>query len=153
MQFQPITVVCFSSLDGEKKTECLVPWMRTKSMSDLYVSGCSVWRALGSWKVKKSGEVSHRLTFTWWGCCGLCPWHKPTELARSFYSALVSVSVFMALSTAFHSLIFPGITPLSHSVLLVLFLPYWSFQRYMFLCVSPDVILCGWLGLKHQLSN
>ena len=24
------------------------------------------------------------LTFTWWGCCGLCFWHKPTELAHSF---------------------------------------------------------------------
>ena len=20
-------------------------------------------------------------------------------------------------------------------------------------CYSPDVILCGWLGLKHQLTN
>ena len=26
----------------------------------------------------------HELTFTWWGCCGLCFWHKPTELAHSF---------------------------------------------------------------------
>ena len=25
-----------------------------------------------------------RLTFTWWGCSGLCFWHKPTELAHSF---------------------------------------------------------------------
>ena len=22
-------------------------------------------------------------TFTWWGCCGLCFWHKPAELAHS----------------------------------------------------------------------
>ena len=27
---------------------------------------------------------SYRLTFTWRGCCGLCLWHKPTELAHSF---------------------------------------------------------------------
>ena len=26
----------------------------------------------------------HRFTFTWWGCCGLCLWHKPTELVHSF---------------------------------------------------------------------
>ena len=26
----------------------------------------------------------HGLTFTWWGCCSLCFWHKPTELAHSF---------------------------------------------------------------------
>ena len=30
--------------------------------------------------------------------------HKPTELAHPFYSVLVSVSVFMALSTVFHSI-------------------------------------------------
>ena len=24
------------------------------------------------------------LTFTWWGCYGLCLWHKPAELAHSF---------------------------------------------------------------------
>ena len=24
------------------------------------------------------------LTFTWWGCCGLCFYHKPTEFAHSF---------------------------------------------------------------------
>ena len=27
----------------------------------------------------------HGLTFTWWGCWGLCVWYKPTELAHSFY--------------------------------------------------------------------
>ena len=44
----------------------------------------------------------YRLTFTWWECYGLCQRHKPTELAHSFfYSALVYVSVFMALSTYF----------------------------------------------------
>ena len=62
------------------------------------------------------------LTFTWWGCYGLCPRHKPTELAHSFYSVLifVSVSAFVALSTVFHSINSPDNSPLSHSVLLVL---------------------------------
>ena len=64
-----------------------------------------------------------RLTFTWWGCYGLCLWHKPTELARSCYSVLVSVPVLMALSTVFHSVKSPDNSPLSHSILLVLFLP------------------------------
>ena len=45
-----------------------------------------------------------------------------------FFSVLVSASVFMALSTVFHSLNSPDNSPLSHSVLPVLFLPYWSFQ-------------------------
>ena len=49
--------------------------------------------------------------------------YKPTELAHSFYSVLVSVSVVMALSTVFHSINSPDNSPLSHSVLPVLFLP------------------------------
>ena len=60
------------------------------------------------------------LTFTLWGCYGLSPRHKPIELAHSFCSVLVSVSVYMALSTVFHSINSPDNSPLSHSVLLVL---------------------------------
>ena len=36
-----------------------------------------------------------------------------------FYSVLLSVSVFMALSTVFHSINSPDNSPLSHSALLV----------------------------------
>ena len=54
------------------------------------------------------------------------------SLPTPFYSVLVSVSVFMTLSTVFHSLNFPNNSPLSHSVLPVLFLPHWSFQLYIF---------------------
>ena len=43
------------------------------------------------------------------------------SLPTPFYSVLVSVSVFMALSTAFHSINFPDNSPPSDSVLLVLF--------------------------------
>ena len=64
-----------------------------------------------------SGNSARGLTFTWWGCYGLCLTHKPTELAHSFYSVLVSVSVFMALSTVFHSMNSPYNSPLSHTVL------------------------------------
>ena len=49
-------------------------------------------------------------------------------LSTPFYSVLLSVSIFVALSTVFHSLNSPDNSPLSHSVHLVLFLPYWSFQ-------------------------
>ena len=59
--------------------------------------------------------------------------HKPTELATAFYSVLVSLSVFMVLSTVFHSVNSPDNLLLSHSVLPVLFLPYWSFQ--LFICL------------------
>ena len=54
------------------------------------------------------------------------------SLPTPFYSALVYIRVFMALSTAFHSQNSPDNSPLSHSVLPVLILHYWSFQ----LCIS-----------------
>ena len=50
------------------------------------------------------------------------------SLPTPFYSVLVSVSV---LSTVFHFINFPDNSPLSHSVLPVLFLLYWSFQLYI----------------------
>ena len=72
--------------------------------------------------------------------------NKPS-LPTPFYSVLVFVSVFMALSTVFHSINSPDNSPLSHSVLPVLFLPYWSFQLYIYLfmkvSLSPDIIIRG----------
>ena len=53
------------------------------------------------------------------------------SLPTPFYSVLVSVSVFMALSTVFHSINFSDNFLLSHFVLPVLFLPHWSFQLYI----------------------
>ena len=56
----------------------------------------------------------------------------PFELRNTAYNTvLVSVSVFMALSTVFHSINSPGNSPFSHSVLVVLVLPYWSFELYI----------------------
>ena len=54
------------------------------------------------------------------------------SLPTPFYSVLMSVSVFAALSTVFHSINCPDNSPLSHSVLPILFpLPYWSFQLHL----------------------
>ena len=79
------------------------------------------------------------------------------SLPTLFHSVLGSVSVFMALSAVSRSINSPDNSPLSHSVLLlVLFLAYRSFQLhhlFMKVSLSPNVILCGWLGLKHQLTN
>ena len=47
------------------------------------------------------------LTFTWWGYSGLCPWHKPTELAHSFHSVLVSVSLLWPFHLCFIRWILP----------------------------------------------
>ena len=75
------------------------------------------------------------------------------SLPAPFHFVLVSViSAFTTLSTVYHSN-----SPLSHSVVPVLFLPDWSFQLtiylFMRISLSPDIILCGWPGLKQQLTN
>ena len=54
------------------------------------------------------------------------------SLPTPFYSVLVTVYVFMALSTVFHSINSPDNSPFSHFVLPVLSLPYRSSE----LCVS-----------------
>ena len=46
------------------------------------------------------------------------------SLPTPFYSVLVSISVFMVLSTVFHSINSPDNSPLPHSPLPVLILPY-----------------------------
>ena len=64
-----------------------------------------------------------------------------------FYSVLVSVSAFMALSAVFHSINSLDNSPHSHSVLPVIFLLYWLFQIILYLFTkvsfSPDIILCS----------
>ena len=64
------------------------------------------------------------------------------SLPTPFYSVPVSISVSMALSTVFHSINSPDNSPLSHSVLPVLFLPYWFFQLYIIsLWKSPSALI------------
>ena len=75
------------------------------------------------------------LTFTWWGCHGSCSNINQPSLPTPFYSFLVSIFVFMALSTVFHSIHSPDLSPLSHSVLLVLVCLICSLN-YMSLCES-----------------
>ena len=68
------------------------------------------------------------------------------SLPTPFYSVLVSISVFMALSTVFHFIHSPDNSSPSHSVLPVLFLALLDLSTiYLFLnvSVSPDIILCG----------
>ena len=66
--------------------------------------------------------------------------NQPSLLAPC-YSVLASISVFMALSTVFHSINPPDNSPFSHSVLPVLFLPYWSFQLYVSSWKSPSALI------------
>ena len=70
------------------------------------------------------------------------------RLPVPFYSVLVSMPVFMALSAAFYSIHSPDNSPLSYSVVPVLILLYLSLvlsTTYLFMKVSlsPDIIICG----------
>ena len=67
------------------------------------------------------------------------------SLPTPFYSVLVSISVFMALSPVFHSITSPENSPLPHcssgliSALLVLSTIY----IFMKVSLSPNIIFCG----------
>ena len=63
------------------------------------------------------------------------------SLPAPFYSVLVSISVFIALSAVFHSINYPDNSLFSHSVLPVLFLPHWSFQLYISLRKSLSALM------------
>ena len=109
-----------------------------------------------SFSVKFGSVCPHWFTFTWSGCWGWRLWHKPTELAHSIlfcscvclcpYGSFTCISLhkFSWQLYAF-SLCSSGLS----SALLVLSTTYLSMK----VSLSPDIILCGWLGLKHQLTD
>ena len=63
------------------------------------------------------------------------------SLPTPAYSVLVSISVFMALSTVFRSINSRDNSPFSQAVLVVLTLPYWSSQIYLSLWKSPAALI------------
>ena len=69
------------------------------------------------------------------------------SLPTPFYSVLVSVSVLVALSTVFHSIISPDNSLLSHSVLPVLYLLYWPFQLYI---MTSGMMTCEMNNLETE---
>ena len=80
---------------------------------------------------------------------------KQPGLPAAFYSVLASISVFRALSFVFHSRDYPVNSLLSHSVLPVLSLPYWSFQLYIYLLktvsLSPVLFCCDHQSISTRL--
>ena len=85
------------------------------------------------------------------------PWQKPAELAHSILLCpCVRFCLYGPFPLYFIPLISQQLSAFSVFVLPVLFQPFWSFQLYISLWKSPsasDIILCGWLGWKHQSSN
>ena len=105
------------------------------------------------WRVSDDSTTNHRPTtstslrrphghiVTWWVCCRFCFDINQPSLPTPFYSVLVSISVFMSFSFVFHSINSPDKSPLSHSVLPVIFLPRYSFQLYIFSWKSPSALV------------
>ena len=78
------------------------------------------------------------------------------SLSTLFYSDLVSISVFMALSIVFHSINSPDNSPLSHSVLPVLLFCLLGPFNYTSLCESllrPRYNLLWLTGLKASTGG
>ena len=101
--------------------------------------GCEGVKLPARARVTRNRGLRAYFYFTFHSCIipiGVLSWENrvafpgESQLRRS--RVLVSVSVFMSLSTVFYSINSPANSPLSHSVLPVLFLPYWSFE----LCIS-----------------
>ena len=97
-----------------------------------------------------------RLAFAWWGCCSLYFWHKPTKLAHSFLSCYcVSFGLYGPFNCiSFHK--FSGelsAFSLCSSGLISALFVLSTIHLFMKVSFSPDIILFGWLGLKHQLTN
>ena len=86
-----------------------------------------------------------------------CQRHKQNQpsLPSPFYSVLVSIFVFMALSTVFHSINSPDNSPSSHcsNGLISALLVVASISHFMQVSFSPDIIPSGRLGSKHPLTN
>ena len=100
----------------------------------------------------------HRLTFTWWGCCGLCIRYKPIELAP--FCGLVSIYVCGSFNCISFHKFFWQLSAFSHCSFGLIFalVVLSTTHLFMKLSFSPDKIslekiLCGWLGLKHKLTN
>ena len=94
------------------------------------------------------------ITFTWWGCYGLCLWRKPTELAHSFlFCSCISICLcgpFNCISFHKFSLQLSAFLLCSSgliSALLVLSTVY----LFMKVSFSPDIILI--VGDRAQNTN
>ena len=94
------------------------------------------------------------VTFTWWVCFGLCLWHKPVELAQSF---LFCSCVCFCLYDPFNCISFHKfswqLSAFCSSGLISALLVLSTIYLFIKVSFGPDIILCGWLGLKRQPAN
>ena len=93
-------------------------------------------------EVGEGGVVSPRTHLYVVGMLRFMSYINQPSLPTAFYSVLVSLSVFMVLSTVFHSIKTPDNSPLSYSVLLVLSLALLvpsTIRLFMKVSFRPDI--------------
>ena len=107
-----------------------------------YITSMAIleWCSLQAYPFAWSDVAVYVHCQAWWRCCSLCPWHKPTEVATPFCYVLVSVSVFVVLSTI-HSINPPNSLWLSCFVIPTLLMSCWPFWTiYLFMKVYLALI-------------
>ena len=115
----------------------------------------NIWTQKLGYRYLGHPECPRGLTFTWWGCGGLCFWHKPTELAHSF---LFCSYAYFCLYSSFNCISFYELSrqlaafSICSSGLTSAFLVLSTLCLFMKFSCSPDRILCVRLGLKCQLT-
>ena len=117
-----------------------------RGMEHFWISSFSLQSTSFAFPPESSSSCPPGLTFTWWGCCGLCLWYKPTKLAHSF---LFCSCVCFCLYGPFNCISFKKCSrQLSAfslcssgliSALLVLSTVYLSMK----VSLSPDIVFCG----------
>ena len=95
------------------------------------------------------------LTFSWWGCYGLCQRHKPSKLAHSFlFCSCISFCHYGPFNyISFQK--FPGqlsIFSLCFSDVISALLVLSTTYLFMKVSCSPDMIPSGWLGPKPPIN-
>ena len=95
------------------------------------------------------------LTFTWWGCYGLCLGHKLTELSHSFlFCYCVCFCVYGSFNLiSFHEFFrLLSVFLLCSSSLITALRVLSIFYLFMKVSFSPNIIPSGCLGSKRQLT-
>ena len=86
----------------------------------------------------------------------LCLWHIPSELAHSFlFCSCVCFYLYGPFNCiSFHKFSWQNsASSFCSSDLISALLVLSTIYLFMKVFLSPDMILCGWLGLKHQLID
>ena len=134
---------CLFNVDGTDRVAVLPVSMI------LTASWQSVWNASTAYTVPTGSPLRA-------GDATVCVWHKPVELDHSL---LFCSCVYFCHYGPFNCILFYKFSrqlfafSLCSSGLISTLLVLSTVYLFMKVSFSPDIIFCGWLGLKHQLTN